>query len=246
MERLTPGLIAELACAAPDWDAFERDTTPLLMDAIGADTAFFSNSTRISPHVQGVITGLREEVEPLWPELAAASGPMLQLALERGGGTMIDSEVLGRKLERAPYYDVLMRPVRGRTTLIGVIASGGQFQHKIAIGRCQGSGAFTARHRALLGSLLPTMTLACSALRPLPGPALTAPRAAELRALLRTLTSREREVFDYLRLGYSNEQIGVALGTKARTVRNQLSRVYEKLGVANRSEAVGVRVELES
>lgn len=48
----------------------------------------------------------------------------------------------------------------------------------------------------------------------------------------------EREVLGDLHLGYTNEQIARALGTAPRTVRNQLSRVYEKLGVSGRAEAV--------
>ena len=51
------------------------------------------------------------------------------------------------------------------------------------------------------------------------------------------LTPREREVLGYLRLGYTNAQIACALGSAERTVRNQLSSVYEKLGVATRAEA---------
>jgi DNA-binding CsgD family transcriptional regulator len=46
-------------------------------------------------------------------------------------------------------------------------------------------------------------------------------------------------VLDYLRLGYTNREIGLALGTQERTVRNQLSGVYAKLGVSTRAEAVG-------
>jgi DNA-binding NarL/FixJ family response regulator len=52
------------------------------------------------------------------------------------------------------------------------------------------------------------------------------------------LTPREREVLGYLHLGYSNQQIALALGSAPRTVRNQLSRVYDKLGVGTRAEAV--------
>ncbi len=51
---------------------------------------------------------------------------------------------------------------------------------------------------------------------------------------------------DYLHLGYTNEQIGLALGTRPRTVRNQLTAVYRKLGVATRAEAVGLVARIES
>ena len=58
------------------------------------------------------------------------------------------------------------------------------------------------------------------------------------RDLSAALTPREYEVWSYLHLGYTNEQIALALGSAPRTVRNQLSRVYEKLGVSGRAEAV--------
>jgi DNA-binding NarL/FixJ family response regulator len=53
------------------------------------------------------------------------------------------------------------------------------------------------------------------------------------------LSTREREILSYLRLGYTNREIGLALGTSFRTVRNQLSHLFEKLGVSTRAEAVG-------
>ena len=59
-------------------------------------------------------------------------------------------------------------------------------------------------------------------------------------ASLERLTPREREVVDYLRLGYTNAQIACALGTAPRTIRNQLSRVYAELGVGSRTEALAV------
>jgi DNA-binding CsgD family transcriptional regulator len=54
------------------------------------------------------------------------------------------------------------------------------------------------------------------------------------------LTAREREVLSYLRLGYTNREIAAACGTSPRTVRNQLSTVFEKLGAATRAEAVAI------
>ncbi len=56
--------------------------------------------------------------------------------------------------------------------------------------------------------------------------------------MLAALSKREREVVGYLGLGYTNQEIALALGSAPRTVRNQLSRVYEKLGVSGRAEAV--------
>ncbi|GHJ44532.1 hypothetical protein Cs7R123_18740 [Catellatospora sp. TT07R-123] len=51
------------------------------------------------------------------------------------------------------------------------------------------------------------------------------------------LTRREREIMQLLAAGESNTQIAARLGLAEKTVRNQVSRVYHKLGVRNRAQA---------
>jgi DNA-binding CsgD family transcriptional regulator len=52
------------------------------------------------------------------------------------------------------------------------------------------------------------------------------------------LTARERRILDLLRQGKTNAQIGAAVFISEKTVRNHLSSVYRKLGVANRAQAI--------
>ena len=52
------------------------------------------------------------------------------------------------------------------------------------------------------------------------------------------LTDREAEVLSYLADGWSNEEIADRLGIGVRTVRFHLDRIYRKLGVGRRTEAV--------
>ncbi len=52
------------------------------------------------------------------------------------------------------------------------------------------------------------------------------------------LTDREAEVLSYLADGWSNEEIADRLGIGIRTVRFHLDRIYRKLGVGRRTEAV--------
>jgi DNA-binding NarL/FixJ family response regulator len=54
------------------------------------------------------------------------------------------------------------------------------------------------------------------------------------------LTAREREVVEYATRGFTNREIATGCGTSPNTVRNQLARVYGKLGVANRAELTRV------
>lgn len=56
--------------------------------------------------------------------------------------------------------------------------------------------------------------------------------------LLDSLTPREREVHHWLGMGKSNEEIGIILGISHHTVKNHLERIFQKLGVNNRFEAI--------
>jgi DNA-binding NarL/FixJ family response regulator len=55
------------------------------------------------------------------------------------------------------------------------------------------------------------------------------------------LTERERDLLAMLARGYDNRQVADALSLSEGTVRNQLTRLYEKLGVANRTQAAMLR-----
>jgi DNA-binding NarL/FixJ family response regulator len=54
------------------------------------------------------------------------------------------------------------------------------------------------------------------------------------------LTSREREVLQWLGQGLSNRQIAARLDISEHTVKFHVSAIYAKLGVASRAEAVRV------
>ena len=61
------------------------------------------------------------------------------------------------------------------------------------------------------------------------------------------LTAREREVMNLVSQGLSNGEVGGRLFISEKTVKNHINRIYAKLGVATRSEAIaawlGVREE---
>ena len=57
------------------------------------------------------------------------------------------------------------------------------------------------------------------------------------------LTDREIEVLAHARHGLTNKEIGKALFISDRTVQGHLKNIYEKLGVATRTEAVTVAVQ---
>ena len=65
----------------------------------------------------------------------------------------------------------------------------------------------------------------------LPGP-------AEGGATFDDLTSREREVLSLVARALDNHQIGAQLGISEKTVRNHVSGIFSKLGVATRAQAI--------
>lgn len=245
MERLRPELIAEIACATAEPAAFEREVLALLQADIGVDVGFFCNALGVSDVALGLDPRIRPLARRRWARLVAEMAPV-STAAEQSGGVVVDSELLGSNLERFVYYETFMRPHRGRTTLIGALRCQARQLGKLVLGRCVGSPDFNASEVSRLRELLPilslsqhTYLLARESVTPVPavGPART-PRSDALTGC--GLTVREREVLGYLHLGYTNEQIALALGSAPRTVRNQLSHVYEKLGVSSRAEAVAV------
>src|ERR1043166_7170814 len=69
-------------------------------------------------------------------------------------------------------------------------------------------------------------------------------RLNALRALLATLTPREREVFDLVVRGKLNKQIAYALGTSERTIKAHRHSVMAKLQVNSVAEAVSIAERL--
>lgn len=72
------------------------------------------------------------------------------------------------------------------------------------------------------------------------GAAVTPPRAAQSYSLTEVdpLTTRELEVAMLLAQGLDNRQIAERLVLSEKTVKNHLTRIYEKLRVTNRVQAV--------
>lgn len=56
------------------------------------------------------------------------------------------------------------------------------------------------------------------------------------------LTSREVELMRGLAAGLTNQQIARTLHRSEKTIRNQLTRLYGKLGARNRTEAVAIHL----
>lgn len=106
-----------------------------------------------------------------------------------------------------------------------------------AVGYLLKDASSTELHRALTAAAEGQFTLSSSLTSRLPG--LMGGR--EDRSPGRTvgsLTPRERSIMELLAKGRSNDDIARSFGVSTKTVRNQLSLLYTKLAVTDRSQAV--------
>ena len=55
---------------------------------------------------------------------------------------------------------------------------------------------------------------------------------------LNALTPRERAVLEGIAGGLDNTEIAASLGLSEKTVRNHITRVFDKIGVAHRYQAI--------
>jgi len=227
--------LAELAATANSLCDYERGALELIGARVGFDVAMFKRAGGTGPYTPGLDLGIKRACMPYWKQFGEEIAPVAAVAM-RQGRVAVDVEVFGlRRMERLSYYQLLMRPHGGTSTAIIHFTRRGSIVGCLSLGRTRGS--FAASELDYLRTLATTLSVCEASVLAAPSPVWTIAAAA-------SLTPREREVLGYLRFGYTNAQIAAALGSAERTVRNQLSSIYEKLGVATRAEAAARCAEL--
>jgi DNA-binding NarL/FixJ family response regulator len=71
------------------------------------------------------------------------------------------------------------------------------------------------------------------------------PDRPELMQLIGTLTSREKDIIRLISLAYGNREIAAKLHIAEQTVKNQISTIYDKLGVCKRMELMRLFQDLD-
>jgi DNA-binding CsgD family transcriptional regulator len=228
--------MAAIAAEVCNPASYESQLFRVIDGVVGAEVAFFKRSGTAGPVVRGLDAAWLADGERSLFDCRHEMDDVLAAArLE--GGVAVDLDVLGiRALERKRYYQALVKPSGGKCTAVLPVGWRGQCLTVLVLGRDRG---FRARELEQLRRIAPTLQL-CEVSRRVWLPAAAAGGAQ----LTSALTSAEHEVLSYLPLGYSNAQIAHARGKNERTVRNQLSSGYAKLGVGSRAEAVAVLAEL--
>jgi DNA-binding CsgD family transcriptional regulator len=228
--------MAAIAAEVRNPASYESELFRVIDRVVGAEVAFFKRNGTAGPVVRGLDAAWLAEGERRLFDCRHEMDDVLAAARHRAG-VAVDLDVLGiRALERKRYYQALVKPSGGKCTALLPVWWRGQCLTVLVLGRDR---AFRARELEQLQRIAPTLQL-CEVSRCvwLPAPAAAGARVAP------ALTGAEHEVLSYLALGYSNSQIAHARGNAERTVRNQLSSAYAKLGVGSRAEAVAVLAEL--
>ncbi len=210
-------------CASPV--EFERATLRELDAAIGFDCAFFF-TVDSAPTALGLppefASAVRESARAL--RYDREMEPVKAAALAERG-VAIDSDVLGESRRRCAYFRDFAEPVGGLHSLLAYLRVRGEVVASVMLGRCRQS--FCAHEGRAIEELLPSLAVARASY-------------GVRRPVLDSLSPRERELVQYLCLGYTNREIAAACGTSANTVRNQLVSAFQKLGASTRAEAVGI------
>jgi len=119
---------------------------------------------------------------------------------------------------------------------------------EIVIRRTAEQGDFTAREMALLQRLHPhleTTLQRSSAVERRAGSAGAArpddaTKHNAIQSLPGELTVAERELVQFVRIGFSNKEIAAQLDKSVRTVKTQLTSVYKKCGVRSRTRLLAM------
>jgi DNA-binding CsgD family transcriptional regulator len=219
-----------LAHGAGSLARFREAALDLLRGALDAEVGLFVTlaDRDAAPAVRGLDAVSNARLDARWNVYAPEVAPV-QAAAGLAGATT-DLRTLGAGLRRTRVYREIMAPARGSESLYVVPALAGRKVGFVMLGRC--GGRFSDAAVAHARSLAPCLAVACAALASI---------APTLPAAPRDVSRTEADLLGYLALGYSSRQIATARGTSFFTVRNQLSALYRKLGVANRTEAVGLR-----
>ncbi len=170
--------------------------------------------------------------------LAIAAPPdaaFIELGLPDGDGV----DLVRRFVARWPEVPVVVLTVSkaGRRVLDAFRAGAQGYLFKEDVG----SGLESALREALAGGAPMSRAVArmvLDALSALPGP------SGHPRATDPSLTSRELDVVRLLADGCTYDQVAHALGVSVNTVRAHVRRIYEKLAVGNRTEAVLAAIRL--
>ncbi len=215
--------LLELASESLGVEDFRTRVSQHFREWLDADVALLATLEPWGHAPAGFEPATAAALEAHWDAYGRELAPVRASAARHGSSS--DREVLGCALERTRVYREVMAPSGGHESLLALPAFRNRLLGLLMVGRRRRSFSRAARGR--MATLAAGVAVTLTAV-------LIAPPVAPPE-----LTAAERDLLEYLQLGHSTRDIALARGRSVYTVRNQLSRLYRKLGVANRTEAVG-------
>ncbi len=245
--------LLEVAADHPDSLGFRRAALAWCQRHIGADQAAVGGPADLeltehatsSDEVCEVTCRMWQRFEVFAPTLGALLG-----AARTRGEAVCDVDVLDpRAGMHRRFYGEVLEPIGASSLAAAPLCVGGAVVGVLGLGRARGASPFRPQQLSLLGRAAQVIAMG-DALRQRAGGRWSS--AAEVdhddpvRSLRKhlppsdPLTAREREIVEFVVLGYTNAQIGLALGTSPNTVRKQLVSIFRKVGAASRAELVRI------
>jgi len=211
--------LAHLALGARARREFRQQALLRLSPVIPHQLAIFHAAPPVPPGIEPVTIGFSPQAERRLRARWTAGAP-------EPGERPLQAEALGRVQGGLLFSRLTGELTPGTSALVVPLERGGQVRALLILGRRQQE--FSEDEVDLATLIAPVLSLGDA--HPLELP----------EAMGASLSSREAEIFEYLCRGLRNQDIASALGTSPHTVRNQLVRLYRKVGVCTRSELVGL------
>lgn len=209
--------------------AYEVWALDRLQSLIGFDAAYFGRFGIPTESMRGFDGGVLRRTRSRWPLYVEESMPLRRAALTGEKSLVLDTSAHRAYLETTAYQDEWLLPHHLRYSLVGFMSFRRLSTGVLVLCR---AGQFAGAEKDALQRILGALSVSEMAIRAAAS-VVTPPFAP-------SLTARERDVLDYVRLGYNNREIAGALGTSPLTVRNQVSGILAKLGASSRAEAVAL------
>lgn len=227
MKWPTPEDLIGLAFEANDRAEFRDEVLRRLLACTGADFALFACADSLPK---------TEEAPHLDVQVARASrftylesSPLMERAFRylKRCAVAIDTELFRRsEWERLPYVERHQRAYGVKSSLLASWVS--RSQEPIVLTLARTDRRFSQKHADAFKRLYKTLVVADSSFGACP------PQCPPDE--LDGLTARQRQIVEYLCRGYSNAEIALACNISPFTVRNHLVTLFDRFGVATRTE----------
>lgn len=179
----------------------------------------------LDQHPDLVLSGTAASIAEAEPLVARAEPDVAVLDQELGDGDGL-------------AYGARLRESRPR---VGVVLLAPRDDHLVFRALEAGISAYVLRSTPV-DELLAAIRHAAVAPTSFTGPDLAGVLARRRRGAANVLSKREAEVLGMLAEGLSTQLISTKLGVSESTVKTYLSRVYDKLGVRTRAEAIAAAI----